>query len=321
MWPVLPSNAITLVTDDDSHFLTKDGRKIRVGDCALFKPPQDSPPFIGIIRRITFSKEESPSLEVNWLYRPSDLTLAKGIFLEAAPNEVFYSFHKDETSAASLLHPCKVAFLRKGVELPSGVSAFVCRRVYDIEQNCLWWLTDKNYLNEEIDQLLEKTKLEMHGAVQSGGRSPKPLNGPTSTPSLKSGSDSIQNSSSLGVQGKNKKRERGDQGSDSSKRERLIKAEDGDSGQFRPESMLKAEIAKITDKGGLVDFEGVERLQLQTGMTVLAGLYSSGVCLCWMDGSRRCIRAKLVMVICLKKVTSLLKSFCWLYFVHWISFL
>lgn len=264
MWPV-PANATTVAPIDSSpsQFISKDGRKIRAGDCALFKPPRDSPPFIGIIRKLTFDKEESPSLEVNWLYRPADLKLGKGIVLEAAPNEVFYSFHKDETPAASLLHPCKVAFLRKGVELPSGISAFVCRRVYDIENNCLWWLTDKDYLNErqeEVNQLLDKTKLEMHGAVQSGGRSPKPLNGPTSTQSLKSGSDNIQNSSSFGAQGKGKKRERGDQGSDSSKKERLFKIEDGDSGQFRPESMLKSEISKITDKGGLVNFEGVQRL-------------------------------------------------------------
>ncbi|KAI4346486.1 hypothetical protein L6164_007377 [Bauhinia variegata] len=265
MWPV-PANATTVAPAADSsssELICKDGRKIRVGDCALFKPPQDSPPFIGIIRKLTLKKEEGPSLGVNWLYRPADLKLAKGILLEAAPNEVFYSFHKDEIPAASLLHPCKVAFLRKGVELPSGISAFVCRRVYDIDRKCLWWLTDKNYINErqeEVDQLLDKTRLEMHGAVPSGGRSPKPLNGPTSTPSLKSGSDNIQNSSSFGSQGKGKKRERGDQGSDSSKRERLTKTEDGGSGQFRPESMLKSEIAKITEKGGLVDFEGVERL-------------------------------------------------------------
>ncbi|KAK7381376.1 hypothetical protein VNO78_34017 [Psophocarpus tetragonolobus] len=263
MWPV-PANATAVAIDSSpSQYICKDGRKIRAGDCALFKPPRDSPPFIGIIRKLTFDKEESLSLEVNWLYRPADLKLAKGIVLEAAPNEVFYSFHKDETPAASLLHPCKVAFLRKGVELPSGISAFVCRRVYDIENNCLWWLTDKDYLNEqqeEVNQLLHKTKLEMHGAVQSGGRSPKPLNGPTSTQSLKSGSDNMQNSSSFGAQGKGKKRERGDLGSDSSKKERLIKVEDGDSAQFRSESVLKSEIAKITDKGGLVDFEGVERL-------------------------------------------------------------
>ena len=111
---------------------------------------------------------------------------------------------------------------------------------------------------EEVDQLLNKTRLEMHGAVQSGGRSPKPLNGPSSTPQLKSGSDSA---SSFSSQAKAKKRERGgDQGSDSVKRERLSKAEDGDSGQFRPDVTLKSEIAKITDKGGLVDAAGVEKL-------------------------------------------------------------
>ena len=87
---------------------------------------------------------------MNWLYRPADVKLGKGIVLEAAPNEVFYSFHKDEISAASLLHPCKVAFLRKGVELPSGISSFVCRRVYDIDNECLWWLTDKDYINVSV---------------------------------------------------------------------------------------------------------------------------------------------------------------------------
>lgn len=87
---------------------------------------------------------------MNWFYRPADLKLSKGIAVEAAPNEVFYSFHKDETHAASLLHPCKVAFLRKGVELPSGISAFVCRRVYDIDNNCLRWLTDKDFVNVSL---------------------------------------------------------------------------------------------------------------------------------------------------------------------------
>ncbi|XP_042499006.1 uncharacterized protein LOC122077207 isoform X2 [Macadamia integrifolia] len=240
-----------------------DGRKISVGDCALFKPPQESPPFIGIIRWLTSGKENNLKLGVNWLYRPAEVKLGKGILLEAAPNEVFYSFHKDEIPAASLLHPCKVAFLRKGVELPSGISSFVCRRVYDIANKCLWWLTDQDYINErqeEVDQLLDKTRLEMHAAVQSGGRSPKPLNGPTSTPTIKPGSDSVQNSAtSLPSQGKGKKRERGDLGSEPIKRERSSKTDDGDSGHCRPENMLKSEIAKITDKGGLVDFEGVEK--------------------------------------------------------------
>ncbi|CAK9162832.1 unnamed protein product, partial [Ilex paraguariensis] len=150
---VLGKEECSIIGDDDGRVLLsmgrygKDGRKIHVGDCALFKPPQDSPPFIGIIRSVIYGKEDSLSLCVNWLYRPADIKLGKGILPEAAPNEVFYSFHRDEIPAVSLLHPCKVAFLRKGVELPSGIFAFVCRRVYDIENKCLWWLTDQDYIN------------------------------------------------------------------------------------------------------------------------------------------------------------------------------
>lgn len=124
-----------------------------MGECALFKPPEDSPPFIGIVCSLTADKENKLTLGVNWLYRPTEVKLGKGILLEAAPNEVFYSFHRNAIPAASLLHPCKVAFLPKGVELPPGIAAFVCRRVYDIETSRLWWLTDKNYLNVSCGQI------------------------------------------------------------------------------------------------------------------------------------------------------------------------
>ncbi|KAM7268443.1 hypothetical protein ACFE04_010609 [Oxalis oulophora] len=248
--PPLPTPSIVSPNSKKPRFFDKDGRKIRVGDCALFEPPHGSPPFIGIIRNLNFDEGNNLILSVNWLYRPSDVKLAKGASFEAAPNEIFYSFHKDRTPAASLLHPCKVAFLRKGVELPPGISSFVCRRVYDIENERLWWLTDKNYIDEiqeEVDQLLDKTQLEMNGAVQAGGRSPKSLNG---GPQLKSGPDSLQNnntSSSSHAKGKNRE-------------PRDPKTEDGDSSQSSGLGMLKVKIGKITEKGALVDFEGVERL-------------------------------------------------------------
>ncbi|XP_015579814.1 uncharacterized protein LOC8258101 [Ricinus communis] len=258
---VSSSNSL-LSPANDSFF--KDGRRISVGDCALFKPPQNSPPFIGIIRWLATGKENQLKLCVNWLYRPAEVKLGKGILLEAAPNEVFYSFHKDEIPAASLLHPCKVAFLAKGVELPSGISSFVCRRVYDITNKCLWWLTDQDYIHErqeEVDKLLYKTRIEMNATVQPGGRSPKPMNGPTSASHLKSGSDSLHNSaSSFPSQVKGKKRERGDQGSEPVKKERPSKMDDSDSIQLRTESSWRSEISKFTEKGGLIDSEGVEKL-------------------------------------------------------------
>ncbi|XP_015069546.1 uncharacterized protein LOC107014210 [Solanum pennellii] len=255
------SSVVSTITADS---FCKGGRKVSVGDCALFKPSHDSPPFIGIIRRLKLSEDNNLQLGVNWLYRPAELKLCKGILPEVAPNEIFYSFHRDETPAASLLHPCKVAFLSKGAELPTGISSFICRRVYDISNECLWWLTDQDYikeLQEEVGQLLNKTRVEMHATVQPGGRSPKPMNGSMSTSQLKPGSDNVQSSvTSFPTHVKGKKRERGDQGPESIKRERSIKTEDIDSSQIKAESILKSEISKITDKGGLLNSEGVEKL-------------------------------------------------------------
>ncbi|XP_074316289.1 uncharacterized protein LOC141652642 [Silene latifolia] len=259
---------IAEVDDSYTDASLKDVRKIRIGDCALFKPPQESPPFIGIVHSLGSDKETKLKLGVTWLYRPADIQLLKGAAIEAAPNEVFYSFHRDEIPAASLLHPCKVAFLPKGVELTTGVSSFVCRRVYDTTNKRLWWLTDKDFINgrqKEVDQLLQKTQLEMHATVQQpqGGRSPKPLNSPTSTSTsqLKNSPDSVQNgSTSFPSHSKGKKRERSDQDSELVKRERSSKADGGDSNVLSSALLLNSEIAKITENGRLVDSKAVERL-------------------------------------------------------------
>ncbi|KAL8465332.1 hypothetical protein ACS0TY_034726 [Phlomoides rotata] len=248
----------------DSNSFFKDGRKISVGDSALFKPPQGCPPFVGLIRRLTLSKDNNLSVEVNWLYRPAELQVGKGSLFDVAPNEIFYSFHKDKIPAASLLHPCKVAFLPRGAELPTGTSSFICRRVYDIESKCLWWLTDQDYVDErqeEVDQLLYKTRTEMHGTLPPGGRSPKQANGLNSASQLKSGTENVQNiGTCFPSQAKGKKRERGDHSSDPVKRERLSRTDDGDSAQYKGESNVKSDIARITEKGGLMDIEGVEKL-------------------------------------------------------------
>ncbi|XP_074561551.1 uncharacterized protein LOC141817820 isoform X1 [Curcuma longa] len=114
-------------------------------------------------------------------------------------------------------------------------------------------------LREEVDQLLGKTRSEMHAGIQSGGRSPKPIDSLTST-QLKTGSDSVRTTgSSLHSHSKGKRKDRIDHGAE------LIKSEcsskpDGDSFSCKTENMVKAEIVKITDKGGLVSSEGVEKL-------------------------------------------------------------
>ncbi|CAK9206149.1 unnamed protein product [Sphagnum troendelagicum] len=244
---------------------SKGDRALSIGDTALFQAG-NAPPFIGILRKVTVEKDHQVKLSVNWLYRPADVKLAKGAALEAAPNEIFYSFHKDDISAASFLHPCKVAFLRKGVELPTGISSFVCRRVYDTASKCLWWLTDRDYTDEhqeEVDLLLERTKLEMQAAVQSGGPSPRALTGPiSSSPQPKVSAESVQNATIYSLPGKGKKRERADQNLDPSKRERNVKFDDPDTSTLKRERSMKLdEIAAILDKdGGLLNVGVVERL-------------------------------------------------------------
>ncbi|CAO2826697.1 unnamed protein product [Amaranthus hypochondriacus] len=266
MCSVSSATTVVCVIDSSTSLIYKDGRKISVGDCALFKPAEDSPPFVGIIRCWTSEKESNLKLRVNWLYRPAEVKLLKGAAPEAAPNEVFYSFHSDEIPAASLLHPCKVAFLPKGVELPPGICSFVCRRVYDITNKCLWWLTDRNYIDdwqEEVDKLLHKTRIEMHASTEQhqDPRSPKPANGSAATSPLKHSPDSVQNSSSnFSSHKKGKKRERSDHSFDAVKRERSSRPDDGDSAMLRSENSLNSEIAKFTEKGGLMDSEAVVRL-------------------------------------------------------------
>ncbi|CAK9865402.1 unnamed protein product [Sphagnum jensenii] len=261
------NNTTTTTTGCSSAYtaFSKGDRNLSIGDTALFQAG-NAPPFIGILRKVTVEKDVQVKLSVNWLYRPADVKLAKGAALEAAPNEVFYSFHKDDISAASFLHPCKVAFLRKGVELPTGVSSFVCRRVYDTASKCLWWLTDRDYTDEhqkEVDLLLERTKLEMQAAVQSGGPSPRALTGPiSSSPQPKVSAESVQNATIYSLPGKGKKREHADQNLDPSKRERNVKFDDPDTSTLKRERSMKLdEIAAILDKdGGLLNVGVVERL-------------------------------------------------------------
>lgn len=112
---------------------------------------------------------------------------------------------------------------------------------------------------EEVNKLLDKTRQEMHAAVQSGGPSPKDLNGPAST--LKTSSDSTQNTS-FPSQVKGKKRERADQNTDPLKRERFSKSDGSDTGHFKQECIMRPEeIARITNKdGSLINSEAVGQL-------------------------------------------------------------
>ncbi|MCO5570825.1 hypothetical protein L7F22_024553 [Adiantum nelumboides] len=125
----------------------------------------------GPSKRVSVGTEADSACLKHFIKAGRKIGVGKGASFEAAPNELFYSFHEDEISATALLHPCKVAFLQKGEELPCSVSSFVCRRVYDTANKCLYWLTDQDYTDEhqaEVDDLLDRTKHEMQGTSAEG---------------------------------------------------------------------------------------------------------------------------------------------------------
>jgi hypothetical protein len=97
----------------------------------------------------------------------------------------------------------------------------------------------------------------MRAALQSGGRSPKRLNGPSASQQLKTASVGTQN----GGLSKGKKRDRSEQGVDPAKRDRdhLLKVDESEPGNFNLDD-IKSEISKITEKGGLPNAEAVEKL-------------------------------------------------------------
>lgn len=114
---------------------------------------------------------------------------------------------------------------------------------------------------DEVDQLLDRTKLEMQVAVQSGGPSPRVLPGPTTSQALKASGENAQVGSYC-IPSKGKKRERCDQNLDPSKRERNVKVEDADVSPLKRErSMKPEELSSNLDKdGALTNIAGVERL-------------------------------------------------------------
>ncbi|KAK6158192.1 hypothetical protein DH2020_005506 [Rehmannia glutinosa] len=76
--------------------------------------------------------------------------------------ELFYSFHRDEVPAESVMHKCVVHFIPLNKQIPRRKEhpGFIVQKVYDTEQRRLFKLTDKDYEDNkqhEIDLLVQKT--------------------------------------------------------------------------------------------------------------------------------------------------------------------
>ncbi|XP_055821535.1 uncharacterized protein LOC129890053 isoform X2 [Solanum dulcamara] len=112
---------------------------------------------------ITQTKDGNMMVTGQWFYRPEEaLKRAGGSWQSRDTRELFYSFHRDEVPAESVMHKCVVHFVPLNKEIPRRKEhpGFIVQKVYDTEQRRLFKLTDKDYEDtkqHEIDLLVQKT--------------------------------------------------------------------------------------------------------------------------------------------------------------------
>ncbi|XP_010434802.1 PREDICTED: hepatoma-derived growth factor-related protein 2 isoform X2 [Camelina sativa] len=153
-----------------THFLQfeYDGNKYDVEDPVLLVPEDKSQkPYVAIIKDITQTKDGSMMILGQWFYRPEEAEKkGGGNWQSSDTRELFYSFHRDEVPAESVMHRCVVYFVPAHKQLPKRKNnpGFIVRKVYDTVEKKLWKLTDKDYEDSkqhEIDLLVQKTMSQL----------------------------------------------------------------------------------------------------------------------------------------------------------------
>ncbi|KAI5655487.1 hypothetical protein M9H77_32674 [Catharanthus roseus] len=141
-----------------------DGNRYDLEDPVLLVPEvQNQKPYVAIIKDISQKGDGSMMVTGQWFYRPEEAEKkGGGNWQSSDTRELFYSFHRDEVPAESVMHKCVVHFipLNKQIPLRKQHPGFIVQKVYDTEQRRLFKLTDKDYEDnkqEEIDLLVQKT--------------------------------------------------------------------------------------------------------------------------------------------------------------------
>ncbi|KAK1436230.1 hypothetical protein QVD17_02009 [Tagetes erecta] len=143
-----------------------DGLTYELEDPVLLVPDSEGPnkkPYVAIIKDISETKNGSVLVNGQWFYRPEEAERkGGGSWQSNDTRELFYSFHKDEVPAESVMHKCVVHFIPANKQIPSRKlhPGFIVQKVYDTIMKRLFKLTDKDYedsMQHEIDLLVQKT--------------------------------------------------------------------------------------------------------------------------------------------------------------------
>ncbi|KAJ4980923.1 hypothetical protein NE237_031760 [Protea cynaroides] len=142
-----------------------DGNQFDLEDPVLITPENEKQkPYVAIIKDIAQTSGGSVMVTGQWFYRPEEAEKKGGGNWETRDTrELFYSFHRDEVPAESVMHKCVVHFvpLHKQLPLRSEHPGFIVQNVYDAAEKKLWKLTDKDYEEDkqhEIDILVQETQ-------------------------------------------------------------------------------------------------------------------------------------------------------------------
>ncbi|XVF52899.1 hypothetical protein PTKIN_Ptkin05aG0055400 [Pterospermum kingtungense] len=145
-----------------------DGNRYDLEDPVLLVPEDtEQKPYVAIIKDISQTKNRSIMVTGQWFYRPEEAERKGGGSWESRDTrELFYSFHRDEVPAESVMHKCVVHFIPRHKQLPNRKQhpGFIVQKVYDTVERKLWKLTDKDYEDNkqhEIDLLVQKTLSRM----------------------------------------------------------------------------------------------------------------------------------------------------------------
>ncbi|KAG2330359.1 hypothetical protein Bca4012_020050 [Brassica carinata] len=167
--------------------------RYKLEDSVLLYPENNSlKPYIAIIKEITQKEDGRMMILGQWFYRPEEAKKKGGGNWEANDTrELFYSFHRDEAPAESVMHRCVVYFIPADKQFPKRKDnpGFIVRKVYDTDDKKLWNLTDKVYevgKQHEIDLLMKKSMsrlgdlpdLETEEDVEKAKRSSRKVNIP-----------------------------------------------------------------------------------------------------------------------------------------------
>ncbi|XP_065858271.1 ASI1-immunoprecipitated protein 3 [Euphorbia lathyris] len=141
-----------------------DGNVYELEDPVLLVPEdKKQKPYVAIIKDIAQTKKGAMMVTGQWFYRPEEAERkGGGSWQSRDTRELFYSFHRDEVPAESVMHKCVVHFVPIHKQLPSRKQhpGFIVQKVYDTVERKLWKLTDKDYEDNkqhEIDLLVQKT--------------------------------------------------------------------------------------------------------------------------------------------------------------------